>query len=418
LNSNTRRQARKGLSKDSLDPSNETSAPCEGAPSSPLESGSSWSNMSQSPVLDQNQQGESSFTPDKVSMTDSDIMPTNVRHPAIETAISSQNTILDHSSDQTSISSVPSFLPDAMVGFQQDVATIVRNDWNSLSPGPRNTRALANTSEITPESGFWPQNGPSSINWLPDNWIPNFHFESGATPQNYQNSNRISQDHFMSITNILGNSASNLSGETPSFDDGLGSPENPVIEKTAGSGYFYIDGDGARLPRVRKAPNRTAHPPSDPFTPIANTGGLDYTITEFGFHGTEFKDTSTTSSTAMYKIPIDVYNKIYRVFKQTCVTSSYFTPFNTYKLPSVESLEYFIQLYFENFQPILPFIHPATFSLKDSHWLLIMAMAAIGSHYINVEDVDILVLTFHELLRRSINFLVSRYGPHFEQIIS
>ena len=67
----------------------------------------------------------------------------------------------------------------------------------------------------------------------------------------------------------------------------------------------------------------------------------------------------------------------------------------------------FVSLYVEHFQPILPFIHPATLNLSSSHWLLVLAMAAIGSHYVGVEDVDVLVVAMHEFLRRAISMMVS-----------
>lgn len=59
------------------------------------------------------------------------------------------------------------------------------------------------------------------------------------------------------------------------------------------------------------------------------------------------------------------------------------------------------------FQPVLPFIHPATFSAQTSHWLLVIAMAAIGSQYVELEDAEFYIIGLHEFLRRALNTLVS-----------
>jgi hypothetical protein len=61
----------------------------------------------------------------------------------------------------------------------------------------------------------------------------------------------------------------------------------------------------------------------------------------------------------------------------------------------------------ENFQPILPFLHQPTLDLSTTHWLLILALASIGSHYMESEDNELFVVAMHEFTRRAIQAFVS-----------
>jgi hypothetical protein len=309
----------------------------------------------------------------------------------------------------STVTPLPQFMRNSMMEFQQGVDSEARQNWSPEDTDPQPMSVDTDTALArTAEPNIWSQTGLSSINWLPDNWIPDFDFAPGEPPlqNNYVGGPMSSSQHRSLSVPDVGSTPSHLNGSTPPFnsDQGIASPEN---SEGQGVGYYYVDGDGARLPRVRKAPHRSPHHSSDPFTPIPGVDGLEYNNATYGFPGGDYAAQDGAIVSPLNRIPIEMYSEITHLFHQTCVNSSYFSPFHSGDFPSIESLGLFVRLYNQHFQPILPFIHPATFNLSSTHWLLILAMAAIGSHYINIEDVEILAVAMHEFLRRAISMVVS-----------
>jgi hypothetical protein len=392
---------------------------------SPERSSESWSNMSHSPVaLDRSHDelnlsaSEPHYDSDRNIMAAAPIEtpafppaghdgPPRTVHPQI--SLGSHTNILRQSSDMAAVTPLQPFLRDAMMDFQQEIGSETRQTWPPGGAASQPMSVDTNTDlPRTSEPDFWSQNALSSINWLPDNWIPDFNFNSGEPPphNSFSGPPQTSENRSMSVADIS-SAASGFNGNTPTFnsDQGVTSPESAA----QGVGYYYVDGDGARLPRVRKTPHRSPHQSSDSYTPLPGVDGLQNTHATFGFSRSDYgpQDGAPVPSIAPRQIPIEIYSKILHFFNQTCVTSTYFSPFNSGDFPSLEALDLFVRLYLEHFQPILPFIHPATFNISSQHWLLTLAMAAIGSHYVDIEDVDVLVVVMHEFLRRAINMVVS-----------
>ena len=400
---------------------------------SPRESSTSWSNMSRSPAAADarheqlnSEPSQHHYGPDGDVMDGIDMETPNFHVPSgvTQTAIQRQmslgphNNNLDGPREVPVATPLPPFLRDTVIDFRRGASSETRQPWSSSGSAPQAMNvgpgtALSNINDRTTEPNFWSQNSLSSINWLPDDWIPDFQFGPGesAPLSNYPGPNQASQGRSMSIPDTVGSTISHLNGSTPSFnsDQGISSPK--TVDSN-GVGYYYVDGDGARLPRVRKAPHRSPHQSSDTYTPLSGIDGLEFVHTKFGFPAIEFgvQDNPAMSSVATKRIPVETYNEITRIFSQTCITSTYFSPFHTGEFPSLETMSRFVGLYIEHFQPILPFIHPATFNISSSHWLLVLAMAAIGSHYAGIEDVEILVVAMNEFLRRAISMMVS-LGP-------
>jgi hypothetical protein len=396
---------------------------------SPQESSGSWSNLSHSPVaMDRRHEQLNSEPQQHHYESNGDVMSgidmeatkfhvtPNVPQGAMRRQLSlgSHTNNLDGTRGVPAVTPLPPFLRDPVIDFQQGAGSGNRQTWSSsgsasqpmnVGPAPE----LSTINERTADPNFWSQNNLSSINWLPDDWIPDFQFGPGepAPLSNYPGPNQTSQDRSMSLPDTGGSTISHLNSSTPTFnsDQGIASPE--TLDSN-GVGYYYVDGDGARLPRVRKALHRSPHQSSDPYTPLSGIDGMEHSHTKFGFPAIEFgaQDDPAGSSLGTKRIPIEIYSEVSRVFSKTCITSTYFSPFHTGDFPSLEAMSRFVSLYVEHFQPILPFIHPATLNLSSSHWLLVLAMAAIGSHYAGVEDVD-LVVAMHEFLRRAISMTVS-----------
>ncbi|KAF5634250.1 zinc finger zas1 [Fusarium sp. NRRL 52700] len=96
------------------------------------------------------------------------------------------------------------------------------------------------------------------------------------------------------------------------------------------------------------------------------------------------------------------YSKICDAFRQTCLESSMFHQhYNSADFPSLKLLEYFVKLFFEHFDPIVPLVHPHTTDL-NGNWVLALAICAIGSQYSATADIHACVVPFHEFLRRTL----------------
>ncbi|KAF1936126.1 hypothetical protein EJ02DRAFT_482129 [Clathrospora elynae] len=69
--------------------------------------------------------------------------------------------------------------------------------------------------------------------------------------------------------------------------------------------------------------------------------------------------------------------------------------------PDCRLLHAFVELYFEYFDPHLPFLHPMRMETDDLSWILLTAVAAIGSQYSEVRDAFRFTAVLQNLLRRA-----------------
>ena len=262
----------------------------------------------------------------------------------------------------------------------------------------------------------WYQNNFSSINWLPDNWTPDFQIDGNLAPFDQQSLFFGHTPQASNLTYPLGNPGQN---QTPRQalkardsmrrqSQAVDGPDvsSPSTQSTHSGGHFYVDGDGARLPRVRKIPYRH----SDSYA-HASALGSEETFPAFKFP--EVGDVPEVAETK--QIPQTSYSEILESFTHNCITTNHFSKFYDAAFPSRQVLSVCILLYRDNFDSILPFIHPATFDISSSHWLLLLAMAAIGSHYLDAEHSESFSVSMHEFLRRAIATVVTSKFPfcHF-----
>ncbi|CAI9638112.1 unnamed protein product [Alternaria burnsii] len=70
--------------------------------------------------------------------------------------------------------------------------------------------------------------------------------------------------------------------------------------------------------------------------------------------------------------------------------------------PHSQMLHAFVELYFEYFDPYLPFLHPVRVERGDICGVLLIAVAAIGSQYSEAKDAPTYTTVLHYLLRKAI----------------
>ena len=112
----------------------------------------------------------------------------------------------------------------------------------------------------------------------------------------------------------------------------------------------------------------------------------------------------------------ETYQIIEGHFIQLCAgRSTGFTQFGSDCFPSVKAVNTCIQLYFEHFHKGFPLVHEPSFlgmGLSQPHWLLVLAVAAIGSNYADIaENVDFRE-AFQEFLRRATSLIAEVYRTH------
>ncbi|PYH55915.1 putative C2H2 transcription factor [Aspergillus niger CBS 101883] len=104
------------------------------------------------------------------------------------------------------------------------------------------------------------------------------------------------------------------------------------------------------------------------------------------------------------------YERIRSAFIQLCCAESILYPkFESDHLPDAETLSSFINLYFMHFQPVYPIFHTPTFDINECHWLVVLALSAIGCHFAGSQEQSECAPVFHEFLRRAISVEEEKY---------
>nr|XP_036578930.1 uncharacterized protein CTRU02_11184 [Colletotrichum truncatum]KAF6786313.1 hypothetical protein CTRU02_11184 [Colletotrichum truncatum] len=76
--------------------------------------------------------------------------------------------------------------------------------------------------------------------------------------------------------------------------------------------------------------------------------------------------------------------------------------------PEANVIYTFVQLYYEYFDAEYPFIHPVLLEFGDDSWILLLAVAAVGSHYSSISNVEEYSRGLQSLLHRAVETNVSR----------
>ncbi|GFP58551.1 zinc finger protein 641 [Trichoderma asperellum] len=101
-------------------------------------------------------------------------------------------------------------------------------------------------------------------------------------------------------------------------------------------------------------------------------------------------------------LPKQKYDQIVAKFEALNGTTKVgYQRFSTGAFPSITACNAFMQLFFEEFDPLFPFIHKPTFEPCHEHWLVLLALVTIGCRYSRVPAAADCVVVFQEFLRRA-----------------
>ncbi|PLB47304.1 C2H2 type zinc finger domain protein [Aspergillus steynii IBT 23096] len=181
-------------------------------------------------------------------------------------------------------------------------------------------------------------------------------------------------------------------------------PSNLESNATKRSADHYIDSDGARLPKYRRRQNSWHEQSAELADIISRLRHTDDAM-EFSFPAIEQTEIIPPGEhVANFQIDASTYDTIHKSFTELCCSENILYPkFGSQGFPASNALSSFIHLYFNSFHPVYPILHPATFDPNKCHWLVILAVSAIGCHIADFTGQGESSAAFHEFLRRAIN---------------
>ena len=184
----------------------------------------------------------------------------------------------------------------------------------------------------------------------------------------------------------------------------------------ASSSKAYRDGTGSRDPSHRK-PGRKSSKVSKGSPQFSRRSWHERRSTSlFAFPNAD--DVVDAWRVPEHTIPLtaETHQVIKQHFLQLCAGgSSGFALFESDCFPSVKTVNACIQLYFEHFHKGFPLVHKPTFlgmGLPQPHWLLLLAVAAIGSNYADIAESADFREAFQEFLRRATSLIAEVYRAH------
>lgn len=254
----------------------------------------------------------------------------------------------------------------------------------------------------------------STINWLADTTSD---FDTAIAPLPMSESvylNNLSHFVFPLITNPFGSPGDHLDGmpldglphnfwserdrryiPPPSDNASESIRSDDTRGKSGSSGQFYVDNESGCLPRTKRRKIQ-GKPPSDS-RPLNNV--------QYNLRAPSIR---SPDKIGKFAIPDRIFDRIYQTCQAVIAAVNIpFTPFASTNFPSKDEFESLIALYFKFFSPQLPMLHAPTFPGPDPHWLLVLAIAAAGSHYVEGDAAEIFSVSMHEVLRRILIVAVS-----------
>lgn len=210
------------------------------------------------------------------------------------------------------------------------------------------------------------------------------------------------------ITSLNASSPSAVSGCVPFASPG--SARQSTISDVTSDGLYATSTNDARMPCTTRWKRQKRLIPG--VTPLRPTSELrNHVEKDWGLF--EFADTSRIdvddillhaddrAASSPY-LTSETYEALQFRFSELCLTRHRaFSMYSSSKFPSHASFDMFVHLYFENFDTIIPIMHSQVTNINN-HWLLALAVCAVGCQYVEADEFSDCVVPLHELLRRGI----------------
>ncbi|KAJ5832213.1 hypothetical protein N7474_000524 [Penicillium riverlandense] len=322
-------------------------------------------------------------------------------------------------------------MPNSDIPFSANAAmgTDMRDVPQGLhSAGVDIDTAMAGNLDFDP--AFFEQSMLSTINWLPHEFFagpPNDQMQSSRLPsqpnQPFFPDAQLARTTWQPPVIQAGQGSPSMPGnisQTPSGHLSMGtdmgspnqythmvgetSPHAESVDSAKRSADYYVDGAGARLPKYR----RKQAPWSSSTEPTTVTRQLPLGAGEGRYSFPLIQESPVDNISEEVRrftrgINSSVYDEIYHQFIMLCRNDNpIFPQFETDNFPSAQHCNQFIAFYFESFQAVYPILHLPTFDPNTCHWLLMLAVVAIGCNVANISETTQCAAAFHEMLRRAL----------------
>ncbi|KAI2789813.1 hypothetical protein POX_d05311 [Penicillium oxalicum] len=190
-----------------------------------------------------------------------------------------------------------------------------------------------------------------------------------------------------------------------SFIDGksaMGNDPTKVTKRTQG---FRTDSVGGWPPRIRKHQKRSSSA-SVELSVSAASLLFEQRPNPVCFPkkaDSSFKRVPEDLYRQIRPIKASTYDKVHENFISLCRnTHTIFEIFDTDDFPEPEECTRYLFSYLSSFQPVYPIFHIPTFDVNEHHWVLVLAILAIGCQSSKTANCDQTSAAFHEMLRRAI----------------
>ena len=227
-----------------------------------------------------------------------------------------------------------------------------------------------------------------------------------------------------SITGFLteGNQASRLYGpshanpsdgspEDSSMPSSLTSPNSSILHESLDArqaGLYATSLNGARQPcTIRVKRPRDLLEGGTPIKTLASMALKHDQSWQLCFPDTSRVSTDSPEVSHVIKpnttpmLTTTMYATLKNKFAQLCLQDNIcFPKFTSKNFPSYDAFNLFTELYFQNFNAIIPMLHEGVAKLND-HWQLALGVSAIGCQYAEANEYSACVEPIHEMLRRA-----------------
>ncbi|SMR43863.1 unnamed protein product [Zymoseptoria tritici ST99CH_3D1] len=252
---------------------------------------------------------------------------------------------------------------------------------------------------------MWNGNALSSSNWL---MMHDPNLTASGYQQGFSAPSSSSGPVFQSggpprSQSALGNRLIGTSESPASFaisQQSMPGTESPAYDESCSSvGEYYVDGEPARLPRVKRRKIATA-----PVAPDRKRVEIAGSWHPFSLR---INDPTDDPKDHAWTISADAWAEINESYLTLCIDPRHaaWIAYEPVALPSRQAFGRLLYLYYQHFDQILPFWHRAFCHVAEQRPILTLTMAAIGSHYLQEAHQSPLTNSMHEFARRWLLFL-------------
>jgi hypothetical protein len=168
-------------------------------------------------------------------------------------------------------------------------------------------------------------------------------------------------------------------------------------DNQAEDGEYYVDGQPARLPRVKRRRASKAAPM------------IQITQTKWSLQEPVLAQGSPPQE---FIISNDSYETLSQLYQQLCLTPGFvYEPFDDHVFPSKAFFETLVAATVTNLTSILPFFQHSHSAGDQLHWLEAIALASLACHFAELSPKHHFTISMHEFVRRLVYWVDEQHQP-------